>query len=162
MSITDAWMEAIEGTRAGVFVMQTPWMWPALEIVHFVGLALLFGAVVVVDLRLMGRLKELPDGYLAPLMRLAAIGFALNAASGVAFVLANPEQYLSNRLFWLKMALVLAAAANVCAYRLLEAGLLPATRLPMTKLYKAVGGASLGLWLGVMLAGRILPFLGGD
>ncbi len=155
-------LHAIERTGTALYVMQTPWVWPALEILHFVGLSLLFGSVAVADLRLIGRLTALPVEYLPTLAQWGLAGFVLNAFSGVLFLVANPTQYFFNWLFWLKMALVAAAGLNVLAYR--QLGQLAARGSPLRfeAGQRLVGGVSLLLWVGVLLAGRMLPFLGGD
>lgn len=166
----EQFLHQLERSGPALYVLQTPWVWPVLEILHFIGMSLLFGAVAIADLRLMGRFRELPPAMLPVLMRWAFAGFVLNAASGLLFLVANPTQYFYNWLFWLKMGLVLAAGANVVAYRTLSGGILPggpvtsasAPRFEGSRSGIAIGALSLTLWLGVMLAGRMLPFLGGD
>jgi hypothetical protein len=65
-------------------IKTTPWAYPALEVVHITGIALLLGNLVLLELRVFGRGALLPVRELARLsLRLAATGFAIAAASGL-------------------------------------------------------------------------------
>src|SRR6267154_2035210 len=80
-----------------------PWIWPACETLHFIGLALLMGCVGVLDLRMLGLAKGLE---LKPLQRLipwGVGGFALNLVTGALFFIGNPYQYIRNIAFGYKM-----------------------------------------------------------
>lgn len=76
---------------------------------HTFGLALLVGANMIVDLRILGVARELP---LAPLRRFFPImwaGFALNVVTGILLVIAYPTKALTNPVFYLKLGLIAAA-----------------------------------------------------
>ena len=94
-------------------IASVPWIYPALEIVHIVGIGLLLGSLVLVELRIWGRAAELP---LAPLARfglkLTLAGFALAAASGTTMFLSQPNELLGNAPFLIKMALLMCAGLN--------------------------------------------------
>jgi hypothetical protein len=141
-------------------------VWPVGEILHFVGLCLLIGAVGGFDLRLMGVAKAVPVGALSRLLPWGVLGFVLCAATGTMFVLGNafaPGEYLRNVAFLWKMAFLGAAGLNLLLFyvsgtarqvQALGAG----AETPL--LAKAVGGFSLFLWVGVIVFGRLLPTLG--
>ena len=86
--------------------MQTAWGWPAVESVHFLGLTLLFGSIVVWDLRLLGMARSVPIAAFHRLVPLAVLGFAINVASGSLFVMAEANQYVYNPAFQLKVLLL--------------------------------------------------------
>ena len=90
-----------------------PWAYPALEIVHITGIALLLGNLVLLELRVFGRGAQLS---LQPLARLAlataGTGFSLAAASGLLMFASQPGELLANRAFTLKMLLIFAAGCN--------------------------------------------------
>lgn len=89
------------------------WAYPALEIVHICGIALLLGNLVLLELRVFGLGAALPVKALARLsLGLAATGFSLAAASGLLMFASQPAELLANRAFTLKMLLLLAAACN--------------------------------------------------
>ncbi|RZL62943.1 MAG: hypothetical protein EOP81_14620 [Variovorax sp.] len=90
-----------------------PWAYPALEAVHIVGIALLLGNLVLLELRVFGRGAALPVQALARLaLSIALAGFTLAAVSGSLMFATRPEELIANRLFVIKMGLLVAAACN--------------------------------------------------
>ena len=90
-----------------------PWAYPALEVVHILGIALLLGNLVLLELRVFGRGAALPVADLARLaLGIAVCGFALAAASGLLMFASQPAELLTNRAFTLKMLLLFAAGCN--------------------------------------------------
>ena len=140
-----------------------PWLWPALETLHFLGMALLIGIVGLLDLRLVGCFKGLPVGPLERLIPWGILGFAINLVTGFLFFTGDPFQYIRNVAFWLKLGFM--AAAGVNAFVFYATGLsarVDATGAGQEAPFAArlVGGVSLILWIGVMYWGRMLPFIG--
>ncbi len=141
-------------------------VWPAGEILHFIGLCLLIGAVGGFDLRLMGLAKSVPVGALEKLIPWGVLGFVLCLGTGLMFIAGNafaPGEYLRNTGFLWKVAFLLLAGMNLLMFyvtgtaakvRTLGAG--ADTPWPA----KAIGGISLFLWVGVIVFGRLLPTLG--
>ena len=94
-----------------------PWVYPALEIVHIVGIGLLLGSLVLVELRIWGRAPELPLQPLARFgLRLTLVGFAFAAVSGTAMFLTQPGELLANRPFLIKLGLLVCAGLNAAAF----------------------------------------------
>ncbi len=90
-----------------------PWAYPALEVIHVIGIGLLLGNLVLLELRVFGRGAGLAVSDLARLsLTLVAIGFALAAVSGVIMFATQPGDLLSNRTFTLKMLLLFVAGSN--------------------------------------------------
>lgn len=90
-----------------------PWAYPALEATHIVGIGLLLGNLVLLELRVFGRGAALPVPDLARLtLLLAAAGFGLAATSGLLMFASQPSELLANRAFTLKMGLLALAAVN--------------------------------------------------
>jgi hypothetical protein len=142
------------------------WAWPLCEALHFVGMAMLVGVVGVLDLRVLGIAKGLPLGPLQRLMPWAALGFAINLATGLVFIVGNPRQYLGPPLslsFAAKMLFIVFAGLNALLFYLsglkravdgVEAG----RDAPVGA--KISAAVSLFLWVGVMYWGRMLQFFG--
>jgi hypothetical protein len=134
-------------------IASVPWLYPALEVVHIVGIGLLVGSLVLVELRIWGRGAELP---LAPLarfgLRVTLFGFALAAASGTTMFLSQPGELLGNGPFIVKMALLACAGVNAAAFH---------WRGGIAR-FDAVGRAqtlaSLGLWLAIIICGRSIAY----
>ncbi|MDI1342355.1 hypothetical protein [Polaromonas sp.] len=89
------------------------WAYPALEMVHISGIALLLGNLVLLELRVFGLGAALPVRELARLsLGLALSGFVIAAASGLLMFASQPAELLANRAFTLKMLLLFTAACN--------------------------------------------------
>jgi hypothetical protein len=140
-----------------------PWIWPLCETLHFVGLALLVGIVGLFDMRVLGVGKDLPLGPLTRLMPWAMLGFVINVITGFLFFAGDPFQYIHNVAFGFKMLFIGLAGINVIVYYM--SGLYRrvdsvAAGQDAPAAAKVVAAVSLGLWIGVMYWGRMLPFIG--
>ena len=79
------------------------WGWPACETIHFVGLSLLFGVVLLVDLRMLGFMKGIPFSTLHRLLPWGVLGFGVNVVTGILFFIgAPPDFYVTNATFYLE------------------------------------------------------------
>jgi hypothetical protein len=142
---------------------QSPWLWPLCETLHFMGLALLIGFVVVFDLRLLGMLKQIPLGALRGGMVWAFTAVGINLVTGLIFFTANPYQYYVNPVWWAKVSFLLISGLNALYFettlstRALALG--PDEETPRS--CKIVGGLSLVSWSAVLVCGRMLAFVGG-
>jgi len=90
-----------------------PWAYPMLEVVHVLGIGLLIGNLVLLELRLWGLGAALPVRPLARLcLPLAGLGFLVAAASGLMMFATQAEELLANRAFTVKVLLLMLAAGN--------------------------------------------------
>ena len=147
-------------TPMGVFMRTSTWAWPTFESLHFIGMSLLIGTIGVFDLRLLGFARAVPVGALHRLIPLGIFGFLLNMSTGICFICATPDQYLFNAAFRWKVLFIMAAGLNILffytsVFRRLEA---MSENTPPPLAARIVGGVSLGAWIGVMSAGRLLTF----
>ena len=153
------WLQA---TPMSLWINQSTWVWPLCETLHFIGLSLLVGVTGFFDLRLIGFFKRVPIAAAKDLMPLALIGFAINAATGVVFLIGLPGQYLHNRIWWFKAGFILLAGLNALLYEARWSAKVLA--LPVDAdtpgSVKLIGVVSLASWLAVLYCGRMLPFLG--
>jgi uncharacterized membrane protein len=142
------------------FVTTNPWVWPTAEALHFLGLSLLFGVLFTVNLRLMGGLRGVPFAALHRLLPWAMLGFGVNLVTGMLFVIAAADQYIQNTPFIWKIAFLMVAGANLLYLTVydriweLKAGQDPVL------VDRAVAMSAVAVWMGVIYAGRMLPFLG--
>ena len=144
------------------------WGWPLLDTFHFVGLCLLIGIVGMYDLRVLGFAKGLPLDPLKRLLPWGVFGFVLTLITGLGFVLGIGANLYGEyawdvimRDFWLQIKLIFMALAgvNILVFYFTDVSrsvdaLGPGDDAP--PMAKAVAGASLFLWVGVMLAGRLI------
>jgi hypothetical protein len=144
----------------GSFVTDTRWMWPTCETLHFVGLSLLLGVVLLVDLRVLGVMKGVSFASLHRLLPWAAFGFGVNIFTGILFFTGIPGQYIHNPSFYWKMVLVMLAGLNAVYFTVLDEPwkLGPKEDAPLTA--KIAAASAMILWIGVLYCGSMLPFLG--
>lgn len=130
-----------------------PWAYPALEVVHIIGIALLVGNLVLVEMRVWGAGATVP---LLPLARLAlslsVAGFGLIAGSGLLMFASQPGDLLASRTFTIKMGLVMLAGLNAALFHS-RGGLQRVDRLA-----RAQTALSLGLWVVVIICGRWIAY----
>ncbi|MCU0956763.1 MAG: hypothetical protein MUF55_05355 [Hydrogenophaga sp.] len=90
-----------------------PWAYPMLEVVHVIGIGLMMGNLILLEVRLWGLGVSLPVRPLARLcLPLAGAGFLMAAASGLTMFATQAEELLANRAFTVKMVLLMLAAGN--------------------------------------------------
>jgi hypothetical protein len=145
------------------FQNQVVWLWPACQVLHFIGLGLLFGAVGMFDLRLMGLMKRVPIRAVQEFLPWGILGFGINLTTGIFFVISQPAQYLGNPIWWVKVAFLVIAGLNALVYKTVFDGRVADLALEQDTptSFKVIGALSLVSWLGVLWAGRMLAFLGG-
>lgn len=130
-----------------------PWAYPALEALHIVGIALLLGNLVALEVRVFGRAQALPVVALARLsLGLAACGFGLAAATGLLMFATQPAELLANRSFLWKMGLLAAAGCNAAWFH--ARGSL--SKLDVTARVQLL--MSTALWLAVVFCGRWIAY----
>jgi uncharacterized membrane protein len=157
LALNPSWLSA-RGT--GRWITDRTWIWPSGEALHFVGLWLIFGVILVVNLRMLGFMPEIPFSAVHRLLPWAALGFALNTITGMMFVIGTPDQYADNKSFFWKIVLLLVAGLNLLYATVFEgpwhvgAGQRPPLRV------KLAGASAILAWAGVMYFGRMLPFIG--
>lgn len=135
------------------WIASHPYAYPALEVVHIVGVALLLGNLLALELRVWGVAPELPLQALARLsLSLSLVGFGLLVASGVLMFAAAPGELLANRSFLWKMGLLQLAGLNAAWFHA-RGGL---ARLDRTARAQTV--LSLGLWLTIIMLGRWIAY----
>jgi hypothetical protein len=147
------------GRLVGGFVRDTPWVWIAAETLHFIGLTLLVGVVLLINLKVFGKLKAVSYAAIDRLLPWAILGFGINTVTGMAFYAAAANvQYQANPAFYWKLGFLMAAALNTLLFTF-DNGWEHEDR-PAPALSKALAGSALVLWVGVMFWGSMLPFIG--
>ena len=154
-------MSAIEASALGQAMRQWLWLYPAVETVHIVGIALLVGSILVIDLRLLGFSRSLPLRRLAAhVLPWSAASFLLIVPSGLAMFVAHASELISNPVFPIKICLILLAGANAGFF---HAGVFRGVAqwdvdvLPPLAA-RAAAAVSLLLWISVIACGRLLAY----
>ena len=135
------------------WVTEAPFVYPALEAVHIVGIALLIGSLVVFEVRVWGLGRTIELGPLARLaLPVTIAGFALAAASGLVMFLSQFDEMIGNKAFVLKMGLILLAGLNALAFHWRGGWGRDDRR---GRLHTAF---SLGLWIAAVVCGRWIAY----
>jgi hypothetical protein len=138
------------------------WTYASVNTAHIVGFAILFGAILPMDLRLMGWWRSVPIATFAHvLIPVSVAGLILAIIAGLMLFSIRAVQYAETTLFQFKMALVLCAVLNALLVRRAAQWELMQTvvnAMPPPRL-QAAGALSIGLWLAVITCGRMLAFL---
>jgi hypothetical protein len=157
-----AWLVWLETTRLAVAMRQSLWLYPIVEIAHLLGLAVLVGAAVLFDLRLLGLARALPVAPLARhLLGWARASLVLIVPSGVLMFTAHATEMAANPAFRLKLALIAAAGLNAAAFHRFVFPSVDGWNVgkPAPAAARAAAVASLVLWTGVIVCGRLLAYL---
>ena len=141
------------------YVNDEPWTWISGEALHFIGLSLLVGIVLLIDLRALGILPAVSFTALERLLPWAALGFAVNIVTGMLFFVARPDFYTENPAFYWKLLFVMLASANTL-YFFFDEGWTTNPGSDVRLVTKVVAASALVLWVGVMYWGSMLPFIG--
>ncbi|MEJ8566108.1 DUF6644 family protein [Elongatibacter sediminis] len=157
----DSILTWMENSAPAQFILETPWAFPTLETLHFIGLILLIGSLYVVDLRFLGLARRIPLDAVLKFVPVTVLGFVINLVTGVLFLFADPFRYYPNLAFRLKMLAVLLAGLNLLWFKFsvnLDRLAADPTATPAFTL-RLIAGLSLLLWTSVIVFGRLIPYL---
>lgn len=149
----------IRHTPLSLYIQHSTWDFAAIEMIHLLGLAIFGGAILLVNLRLLGiGLRRQPAAQVArDLLPVLLVGLGAMIVSGVLMVTAYPLKYYFNSWFRLKM---LFLAIAVVFYFLLHCRIVRSgENAAVSPASKVAAVVSLALWLCVGLAGRAIGFL---
>ena len=151
------WMET---SALGQLMRDSVWLFPMAEILHFMGLSLLIGSLLVVDLRLLGFCRNIPVETVYKFLPLTLVGFSINLVTGTMFCFSDPFRYYPNIAFRLKMLLVLLAGLNAFYFALTVRRQAAHPGLEDAGVaIKTVTSLSLIFWIGVIVLGRLIPYV---
>jgi uncharacterized membrane protein len=150
----------ISAMAVQAFVTDHTWLWPSLEALHFIGLWLLFGVVLLVNLRMLGMMKAVPFSALHRMLPWSVLGLGINVVSGMMWVIATPEQYSSNVSFFWKMGFLMLAGLNLLYLTTFDEPWKVEAGEDASFANKAIAFSAIASWVCVMYFGRMLPFLG--
>ena len=142
---------ALEGLWLAQVMKHSSWLYPTVETMHIWGIGMLFGSVVIMDLRVLGFGNKLNLSDLSRLSVLVAlIGFGLAVLTGSLMFIAQASELISSRLFILKMCLIFLLLANAMILRI---------RTITNGVSKAQALLSLVGWATVIGMGRWLAYV---
>ncbi len=153
---TGSWSQTIDA-----YMSDGVWTWAASETLHFVGMAILFGVVLLVNLRILGVMTEVPYPTLHRLLPFGVLGFVICLVTGALFFVTDAPRYVGMPGFFPKIGLLVIAGVSVVYFTALD-GVWTLGRgddAPVTA--KVVSALTIGVWLGILFFGRTLPYFAG-
>ena len=158
----DPLWDPVTNSALSTFIRESLWAYPALETVHLIGLALIFGPILMFDLRVLGRSSDMNIRRMhQTFLPWVWTGFALNIASGVLLFISDAAEFASSPALYVKLALIALAGINALMFQRL---LFP--RLPGASASSTLAGAarvsaavSILLWTGIIVAGRMVAYI---
>lgn len=154
------WAERLEGSAFGALMRNSELFYPAANLLHLAGLVMLLGAMLLLDLRLLGLAREVPlEDASRRLTPIGICGLVLLLATGFCLFAADAAPLLRNWLLQIKLLLVGLGIANALLFRALWSGHLATwdQRPPVAGRLQAA--LSVLIWCGVMSAGRLLAYV---
>lgn len=149
-------LEAIGAWPGAGWLRESATAYLVVNAAHILGIGLVLGAILPLDLRLLGMFRRFPLDVLWPfLVRVGAAGLGLASATGLWLFSVKPIEYFENEAFRWKLVLLAFALLNVVLQHLAKRGGV----IERSRLTRVGAAASLCLWPLVLLAGRWIGFL---
>ncbi|BEI42885.1 MULTISPECIES: hypothetical protein [unclassified Polynucleobacter] len=142
---------ALEGLWLAQAMKYSTWLYPTVETMHIWGIGMLFGSVVIMDLRVLGFGTKLSMSDLSRLgISVAFVGFGLAVLTGSLLFITQASELIGSRLFILKMCLIFLLLANAMILRM---------RTVTNGISKLQALLSLTGWASVIGMGRWLAYI---
>jgi len=142
---------ALEGFWLAQAMKYSTWLYPTVETVHIWGVGMLFGSVVLMDLRVLGLGKALDYSALSRLgIAISLLGFSLAVLTGSILFITHAGDLIASRLFILKMCLIFLLITNAVLLRM---------RVVINAASKVQAVISLVGWASVIGLGRWLAYV---
>jgi len=157
-----AFLKALEASGIATRIRDSLWLFPLIESTHVIGLALVFGTILIVDLRLLGIAStQLSFQRMASdILKWTWAAFALTALTGTLMFITNALVYYHNFFFRTKMLLLVLSGINMLIFELTAGRTIhnweKAPSAPPAG--KTVAAVSLVMWISIIIMGRLIGF----
>ena len=161
MDIT-ALLKSLEASGLANRIRDSLWLFPLIESTHVIGLALVFGTIAIIDLRLLGiaSTQRSFQRMASDILKWTWGAFALTALTGSLMFITNASVYYHNVFFRTKMLLLALTGINTLFFELTTGRTIEgwdhARSAPRAG--KAVAALSLAMWIGIICMGRLIGF----
>jgi hypothetical protein len=141
---------ALEGFWLAQAMKYSSWLYPTVETLHLWGIGMLFGSVVLMDLRVLGVAKVIDFSALSRLgVTVSVMGFGLAVLTGSMLFITHASELIASSLFVIKMCLIFLLLCNAVLLRM---------RDPLSRLTQLQAVISLLGWASVIGLGRWLAY----
>jgi hypothetical protein len=156
-------MAWLQGSTLGHAMRESGvWTYGVVNLVHILGVASLFGSVLIIDLRLLGAWRNISLAAITtPAVSIAGTGFTVAATSGVCLLATKATEYVGNPFIYIKFSAIALGLLNVAALNFLTAWrvrkIRPLSASEQSQL-AVIGGISLVCWVTAVTAGRMIGY----
>jgi hypothetical protein len=138
------------------------WAYGVVNLIHILGVASLFGSVLILDLRLLGLWKKVPISTISDVaVPIAKTGFVIAACAGICMISTNATDYAGNPFLLIKFPAIALALVNALILQQQTAWKERRKRaltFAEEKKLAWMGGISLACWLTAITAGRLIGY----
>jgi hypothetical protein len=154
-------LASLEASRLATGIRNSLYLFPLIESVHVLGLTMVFGTILIVDLRLLGlaSTRRSFSAVALDVLKWTWLAFAVTATSGLLMFMTNAGAYYHNVYFRMKMALLVLSGVNTLAFELTAKRSVHSwDRNAAPVAGRTVAALSLVLWIGIIFLGRWVGF----
>lgn len=138
------------------------WAWPAMEAAHFIGMALIYGTVLMVALRILGVAKnQVSYAAMHRLLPLGAAGLIVNIVTGMFFFIGDSGRYVAMDGFPPKIIWLMIGGFSMIYFTSFDGPWKLKAGDDASLVTKGMAALILVSWAGVLIFGRLLPYYGG-
>lgn len=156
-------LQSIESSSLAHLIIGTTWGFPIAEVSHLCFITVVFGSMVLMDLRLLDFMKAYPIALLMNLLlRSVWIAFVGATITGALLFTTMATSYVRDLAFIVKMVLLLLAALNalfmhqVAMKRMVLHDAAEPKTTPLV--VRVSASVSLSLWIGILACGRLIAY----
>tara|TARA_R110002110_G_scaffold152440_1_gene345128 strand:+ start:2387 stop:2863 length:477 start_codon:yes stop_codon:yes gene_type:complete len=152
-------LTALQASEAATALRKSFWVYPLVNAGHIFGLAMIFGAILPMDLRLLGFWPKTDYRLLAKILLPVAItGILLAIATGIALFSARPLDYAYKPLFQIKIAIIILVLINALLLHHTRAWKNSLTGNQGSIRLRVSGIISIAGWASIIILGRFLGY----
>ena len=155
-------MAEATGLTAGIesAIQSIIWAWPSMEAAHFVGMAVLFGVVLLVGLRVLGVASNVPYSAVHRLLPLGALALLVNIVTGMFFFIADSGRYVAMDGFPPKIIWLMVGGLAIIYFTIFDDIWDVKSDQDAPPRAKAMAALTMVSWACVLAFGRLLPYYG--
>ena len=158
----EAILKALADSGLATRIRDSVFLFPLIESAHVFGLALVFGTIAIIDLRLLGIASTQRSfrWMASDILKWTWAAFALTAVTGVLMFITNAPVYYHNLYFRTKMLFLVFTGINMFVFELTDGRKINAwDKAPAApRVGKTVAALSLAFWMGIIVLGRLTGF----
>ena len=152
-------LEGLDRSALSASLRSSDWLYPLVNALHIVGIALLIGPILILDWRVLRKRGSPAVSVLAAVLLPAArTGFALTVMAGLLLFTARPLDYAFNTLFQIKLACIVLALLNIAVLHRSKVWYLALTANERDWRMQLACGLSLVFWLAALGLGRLVGY----